>query len=64
MFGKKKGRILGIKLGVNPNSSSIGSDLSVLLIGSTALFFMVNLLDAGLRLWLGRARRHADDTRD
>ena len=64
MFRKKKGHILGIKPGVNPNSSSFGSDLSVLLIGSTALFFMVNLLDAGLRLWLGRASRQADDSRD
>ncbi len=61
MLFRKRGRILGIKPGVNPNSSSIGSDLTVLLIGSTALFFLVNAVDLGIRLWLGRGRKHADD---
>jgi hypothetical protein len=60
MLFRKRGRVLGIKPGVNPNSSSIGSDLRVLLMGATTLFLLVNLVDAGLRLWLGRARRHAD----
>jgi hypothetical protein len=64
MRADTRGRILGVKLGVNPNSSSIGSDLSVLLVGSTALFFLVNVLDLGIRLWLGRHRRHAADARE
>ena len=54
MRADTRGRILGVKLGVNPNSSSIGSDLSVLLVGSPALFFLGNVLDLGIRLWLGR----------
>ena len=45
----RRGRILGVKFGVNPNSSSIGSDLSVLLIGAAGLTIVVNLLDALLR---------------
>ncbi len=46
---RRRGRILGLKFGVNPNSSSIGSDLSVLLIGTIALTVVVNLLDSLVR---------------
>lgn len=59
----RKGRILHIRPGVNPNSSSIGTDLSVLLIGVTTATVLVNLLDAALRLWLGRRRSGAGAAR-
>lgn len=52
----KKGKILHIKFGVNPNSSSIGSDLSYILMGVVTAFFLVNLLDVGIRIWLGRKK--------
>ena len=55
----KRGRILGVKYGVNPNSSSIGSDLSVLLMGAVAATLAVNLLDAAIRLWLFRGKKEA-----
>jgi len=54
----RKGKILRIKFGYNPNSSSLGSDLSFLLMSAAALTVLVNLVDAGLRLWRGRRRRN------
>ncbi len=33
----KRGRILAIKWGMNPNSSSLGVDVTFLLVGATAL---------------------------
>jgi len=54
----KKGKILRMKFGVNPNSSSIGTDVSYLLMGAVAVTLLVNFLDAAVRLWLGRARRN------
>ena len=55
----KKGRILKMKFGVNPNSSSIGTDLTYLLMGAVTVTVLINLLDAGIRLWLGRNRGQA-----
>lgn len=52
----RNGKILRVKLGFNPNSSSLGSDVSLLLMGATAITFLVNLADVGLRLWLKRSR--------
>ena len=52
----KKGKILRLKFGFNPNSSSLGSDVSLLLMGAAALTLLVNLFDAGLRLWIRRRR--------
>lgn len=52
---KKKG-ILKIKLGINPNSSSLASDLSYLLMGAVALTFLVNVMDASLRIWRRKKR--------
>lgn len=37
MRDKSKGRILRIKRGYNPNSSSVGSDIPLFLFSSTAL---------------------------
>lgn len=55
----RKGRLIKIQFGVNPNSSSIGTDLTYLLMSAAAVTVLVNVLDAALRLWLGR-RRKAD----
>ena len=52
----KKGKILKLRVGVNPNSSSLGSDVSLLLMGAVTLMLLVNVLDAGIRLWLARKR--------
>ncbi len=54
-----KGKILRVKLGVNPNSSSIGTDLTVFLFSATAVTIIVNLLDVGIRLWLRQRRKNA-----
>ncbi len=43
MFSKK-GRILKIKTGFNPNSSSIGTDLTPLLIGASIMAFLIPLI--------------------
>ncbi|MDP8223809.1 MAG: hypothetical protein P9L99_10655 [Candidatus Lernaella stagnicola] len=55
----RRGKILRIKWGVNPNSSSIGTDVSLLLFSAAAVTVLVNVLDAALRLWL--KRRRTDD---
>lgn len=59
----RKGKILRLKLGFNPNSSSLGSDVSQLLMGAVALTVLVNLFDSGIRLLIGLRRRktHAED---
>ena len=53
----KKGKILKMRVGVNPNSSSLGSDVSLLLMGAVTVMLLVNLLDAGIRLWFARKRK-------
>ena len=54
----KKGKILKLRVGVNPNSSSLGSDVSLLLMGAVSVMLLVNLLDAGIRLWFARKRKN------
>lgn len=46
----RRGRILAIKWGMNPNSSSLGVDVTFLLIGSTALAMVTPFIGALLRL--------------
>lgn len=50
----RRGRILAVKWGYNPNSSSLGVDVTFLLFGATALALVTPLV--GLLL---RARRRA-----
>lgn len=45
----KRGRILAIKWGMNPNSSSLGVDVTFLLVGATALAIVTPLVGALLR---------------
>ena len=45
----KRGRILAIKWGMNPNSSSLGVDVTFLLLGATALAVVTPVIGAILR---------------
>jgi hypothetical protein len=45
----KRGRILAIKWGMNPNSSSLGVDVTFLLLGATALAMVTPVIGALLR---------------
>ena len=44
-----RGRILAIKWGMNPNSSSLGVDVTFLLLGATALAIVTPVIGALLR---------------
>jgi hypothetical protein len=44
-------RILGVRFGVNPNSSSLGVDVTYLLFGGTAAVAASLMLSAWLRGW-------------
>lgn len=45
----KRGRILAIKWGMNPNSSSLGVDVTFLLVGAAALALVTPMIGALLR---------------
>lgn len=47
--GVPRGRILAIKWGMNPNSSSLGVDVTFLLVGATALAIVTPIVGALLR---------------
>ena len=51
-----RGRILAIKWGMNPNSSSLGVDVTFLLAGATALAIVTPVLGALLRWRMNRSR--------
>jgi hypothetical protein len=57
-----RGRILAIKWGMNPNSSSLGVDVTFLLVGATALAAMTPVIGALLR-WRRRAHVEAGAAR-
>ena len=44
-----RGRILAIKWGMNPNSSSLGVDATFLFVGTTALAMVTPVISALLR---------------
>lgn len=46
---RRRGRILAVKWGMNPNSSSLGVDVTFLLAGATALAMVTPVLGALLR---------------
>lgn len=56
-----RGRILAIKWGLNPNSSSLGVDVTFLLLGATALTLATPFVSALVRLRL--ATKTNDDQR-
>jgi hypothetical protein len=45
----RRGRILAIKWGMNPNSSSLGVDVTFLLVGATLLAAVTPVIGALLR---------------
>ena len=51
-----RGRILAIRPGYNPNSSSLGVDLTLMLLGSAALSIVITLISTFVRLRLLAAR--------
>ncbi len=51
---RRKTRILAIKWGLNPNSSSLGVDVTFLLFGAAALSLATPIVAALLRLRGGR----------
>jgi hypothetical protein len=55
-LGRRRGRILAVKLGFNPNSSSLGVDVTFLLFGLTIVALLTPLIAFLLRL-RARARR-------
>ena len=54
----RRGRILAIKWGMNPNSSSLGVDVTLLLLGATALAIVTPVIGALLR-WKRPVRAEA-----
>jgi hypothetical protein len=57
----KKGKILKVKLGSNPNSSSLGADLGILLIGATGISVLTAFFGSAIRGWLGKGRLKKDE---
>lgn len=57
-----RGRILAIKWGMNPNSSSLGVDVTFLLVGATALAAITPVIGALLR-WRRRVQVDAATAR-
>jgi len=47
---RKRGRILAVKWGLNPNSSSLGVDVTFLLVGAAVLSLATPVIGALLRL--------------
>ncbi len=50
----KRGRILRVAPGYNPNSSSLGVDVSFLLFGSIAVTAATLIVSTAVRLWRRR----------
>jgi hypothetical protein len=46
---RRRGKILAVKWGMNPNSSSLGADVTFLLFGATALGMLTPLVAALVR---------------
>jgi len=53
---KKRGKILRVRLGVNPNSSSLGSEVIFLMIGTPVVAVLIFTLSTLLRTT--RRRKH------
>lgn len=49
-LGRRRGRILAVKLGFNPNSSSLGVDVTFLLFGLTIVALFTPMIAFLLRL--------------
>jgi len=49
LFNRRKGRVLAVKWGLNPNSSSLGVDVTFLLVGASLLSFATPVIAALVR---------------
>ena len=49
VWKRRQGKILAVKWGMNPNSSSLGADVTFLLFGATALGMLTPLVAALVR---------------
>jgi hypothetical protein len=47
---RERGRILAVKWGMNPNSSSLGVDVTFLLVGATAVALFTPIVGALIRM--------------
>jgi hypothetical protein len=56
---RRRGRVLATRFGLNPNSSSLGVDVTFLLFGAAALSFITPVMSALLRL-RRPARNHVE----
>jgi hypothetical protein len=61
MVRKRKGKILRAKFGVNPNSSSLGSDVIFLMIGTPVVAVLIFTLSTLLRT---TRRRKPDEAKE
>ncbi len=61
-FGWARGRILRVAPGYNPNSSSLGVDVSFLLFGTIAVSAITFVTATAVRLW--RRREAAADAHE
>ena len=52
----RKGKVLAVKLGSNPNSSSLGVDVTMLL-GGGALVSLLSLVGGTLARWVLRRKK-------
>jgi hypothetical protein len=50
----RRGKVLAVKLGYNPNSSSLGADVTFLLLGATSVAILGPVVAAAVRLALRR----------
>jgi hypothetical protein len=53
---RKRGRVLAVKWGLNPNSSSLGVDVTFLLFGAAAVSLLTPVVSALVR-WRRSARK-------
>ncbi|HTM21756.1 MAG TPA: hypothetical protein VL172_14640 [Kofleriaceae bacterium] len=53
--------MLAIKLGMNPNSSSLGVDVTFLLVGAAALSLLTPVVSALIRMRRTAIRRGSED---
>ncbi|MCP4449453.1 MAG: hypothetical protein GY811_29580 [Myxococcales bacterium] len=60
MLRRRRGRVLAIKWGLNPNSSSLGVDVTFLLVGAAALSVATPFVSALVRL---RASKRASSAK-
>lgn len=50
LLRRRRGRVLAVKLGLNPNSSSLGVDVTFLLFGAAALSILTPVVSALIRM--------------